>query len=210
MISNYLKNATEIEQKIVSLLQAKDRSAISLAYKHYGANLYGVVLGILKNEEDAQEVIQDTFVKIWSNSDKYDKTKGKLYTWMINIARRTAIDKTRSAVFKARKRTDSTDATEKYNVTWSTPGKVKDVGLEKVINSIDEKYRTIIDLVYFQGYTMKEVHEELDIPLGTVKSRVRLALKELRKKLSDPENGVHLAILFNIIEFYLKNCNSGY
>lgn len=204
MISNYLNKATEIEQTIVNLLHAKDRNAISLAYKHYGANLYGVVLSILKNKEDAQEVIQDTFVKIWSNSDKYDKSKGKLYTWMINIARRTAIDKTRSAVFKARQRTDSTDATEKYNITWSTPGKVKDVGLEKVINSIDKKYRTIIDLVYFQGYTMKEVHEELGIPLGTVKSRVRLALNELRKKLSDPENGVHLTILVNMIDILSK------
>lgn len=204
MIRDYLNNAQEVEQRIVGLLHQNDRNAISLAYKHYGANLYGVVLSILRNEEDAQEVLQDTFVKIWSNAQSYDTSKGKLYTWMINIARRTAIDKTRSAVFKSRKRTDSTDATEDYKVTWSTPGKVKDVGLEKVINSIDEKYRTIIDLVYFQGYTMKEVHEELGIPLGTVKSRVRLALVELRKQLSDPKNGVHLTILLSMITILSK------
>lgn len=193
-------NATsDTEQTIVRLLGRKDKSAISLAYKHYGANLHGVVLSILRNEEDAQEVLQDTFVKIWKNSDAYDAKKGRLYTWMINIARRTAIDKTRSAGFKARQRTDSTDANEQFKITWSTPGKIKDVGLEKVINSIDEKYKTIIDLIYFQGYTMKEVHEELNIPLGTVKSRVRLALKELRKKLMDADSGLLLTVLMCII-----------
>ena len=204
MIKDYLNNAQEVEQKIVSLLHQNDRAAIPLAYKHYGANLYGVVLSILRNEEDAQEVLQDTFLKIWSNAQSYDTSKGKLYTWMINIARRTAIDKTRSAVFKSRKRTDSTDATEDYKVTWSTPSKIKDVGLEKVINSIDDKYRKIIDLVYFQGYTMKEVHQELGIPLGTVKSRVRLALVELRKQLSDPKNGIHLSVFLSIITILAK------
>lgn len=172
------------EQTIIHLLSKKDKSAIALAYKNYGANLYGVIINILRNEEDAQEVLQDTFLKIWKKADSYNPEKGKLYTWMINIARRTAIDKTRTAAFKARKKTSTLGVLENR----STPPKelqeaVKNNNLQLMIDSIDEKYRVIINLIYFQGYTMDEVHQKLDIPLGTVKSRVRLALIQFRKNI---------------------------
>lgn len=178
------KSDKNTEQTVIKLLGKKDKSAITLAYENYGANLYGVILNILHNEEDAQEVLQDTFVKIWKNADSYNPKKGKLYTWMINIARRTAIDKTRTAAFKARKRTGTLGSFEDRVVPPKDLQEIVETnGIQKMLNSIEEKYRVIINLVYYQGYTMEEVHKKLDIPLGTVKSRIRLALIQFRKNL---------------------------
>lgn len=200
MVNDFLNTVSKTEHEIVALLAKKDRQAVSLAYKHYGANLYGVVLRIVGNENDAQEVIQDTFVKIWKNAGKYDATKGRLFTWMINIARRTAIDKTRGAQYKATKRTDSMDGERNFENEWGKSDRIVDVGLRKVVDSLDPKYQRIIDLIYYQGYTQTEVQKELDIPLGTVKSRVRLAMNELRKILADPKNGGHFAVIVGMIK----------
>lgn len=200
MANNFLNKVSETESQIVALLAKKDRQAVSLAYKHYGPNLYGVVLRILGNEEDAQEVMQDSFVKVWQNADKYDAKKGRLFTWMLNIARRTAIDKTRSAQYKATRRNESIDSDRNFRNEWSVTDRHEDAGLRKVIDSIDPKYRVIIDLIYYQGYTQTEVQKELNIPLGTVKSRVRLAMNELRSKLADPKNGGYLTLIWGIVE----------
>ena len=77
-------------------LQAKDKSALEHLYDNYSGALYGVIFRVIKNEDIAEEVLQDVFLKIWDRFDQYDSAKGKLFTWMLNIARNQAIDKTRS------------------------------------------------------------------------------------------------------------------
>ena len=83
------------EEALVSALQQKDRSALEYLYDHYSSALLGVVVRIIKKEELAEEILQDVFLKIWDRIDSYDASKGKLFTWMLNIARNQAIDKTR-------------------------------------------------------------------------------------------------------------------
>jgi len=192
-----LSNKKDIEIEVITLLSQRDKSAISMAYQNYADALFGIIVRIVKSKEIAEEVLQDTFLKIWSNASKFDKSKGRLFTWFANIARNTAIDMVRSAKYQQIKKTDSLENSVNTNIALNTNLEIKDTGLEKVINSLDEKYRQIIDKLYFEGYTHSELAKEMDIPLGTVKSRLRLAIKELRHKL----DGDFLKIILLIILF---------
>ncbi len=192
-----LTNKKDIEIEVITLLSQRDKSAISMAYQNYADALFGIIVRIVKSKEIAEEVLQDTFLKIWNNASKFDKSKGRLFTWFANIARNTAIDMVRSAKYQQIKKTDSLENSVNTNIALNTNLEIKDTGLEKVINSLDEKYRQIIDKLYFEGYTHSELAKEMDIPLGTVKSRLRLAIKELRHKL----DGDFLKIILLIILF---------
>ena len=175
------------EDRLVQLLKSRDDKGLILLYENYSAALYHIVLRIVRREETAQEVLQDTFVKIWKQSATYDATKGRLFTWMSRIAKNTAIDKTRSKNFKASEKTDSMENFVSDNTTFSTDIRLGDSGLRKVVGQLDEKYHEIIDYLYFKDFTQSETSEALGIPLGTVKSRSRLALKALRSLLQNEQ-----------------------
>jgi RNA polymerase sigma factor (sigma-70 family) len=160
-------------------LQQQDRTVISDLYDAYGPALYGVALRVVQIPELAEQVVQDAFVKIWRNGASYDATKGRLFTWMLNIVRNTAIDATRSAQFKQRQTTDAIDVlTQKPSQQVAN---TDTIGLRDLVNNLEEKYRLLVDLIYFQGYTQEEAAEATDIPLGTIKTRLRFAIGELRK-----------------------------
>src|SRR5690606_877642 len=92
-----------LENHIVELLQERNDKAISLLYEHYGDTLYGVAYKVVRDEELAQDVVQESFIKIWKKSDSYDPSKAKLFTWLFRITRNTAIDKLRSVNNKSDK-----------------------------------------------------------------------------------------------------------
>lgn len=178
---------SNIEKEIVAHLENGDRKAIDLAYKNYGKALYGIILRVVKTGEIAEEVLQDVFVKIWLNAKSYNRTKGRLFTWMSNIARNAAIDSIRTARSKREQKTASIENPVYENIGGNEEMNIKDFALEKIINSLDEKHRLLIDLTYFQGYSQREIEKELGIPLGTIKSRLRLAINQLREKLGDDQ-----------------------
>lgn len=183
-----LPNEADVSQKmenqqLIIRLQQQDRAAVGELYDAYGGALYGVVLRIVHSRELAEQVLQDTFLKVWRNISTYDATKGRLFTWLLNIARNTAIDVTRSAHFQQSWKTDSLD-----NLVHNPGGESINpdhLGLREVVDRLDEKYRLLIDLVYFKGYTQEEVAEETGIPLGTVKTRLRYAIAELRTQFGE-------------------------
>jgi RNA polymerase sigma factor (sigma-70 family) len=181
-ISTYKAHISE--ETLVSKLRAKDRSALEYLYDHYSSALYGVIFRILKKEEIAEEVLQDVFMKIWDRFESYDSTKGKLFTWMVNIARNQAIDKTRSkeiskdsktgTIEKSVNRIDSEDYVEQ---------KIEGIGVKDILKSLTDDQKFVVEHLYFQGYSQSELAEEFDIPLGTVKTRLRLAMQHLRSTL---------------------------
>ena len=175
------------EKEIVAYLEKGDRRAIDLAYKNYGRALYGIILRVVKSGEVAEEILQDVFVKIWINAESYNRSKGRLFTWMSNIARNASIDSIRTARSKREQKTTSIDNPVYESVGGKEEMNVKDFALQKVIDSLDEKHRLLIDLTYFQGYSQREIEKELGIPLGTIKSRLRLAINQLREKLNDDQ-----------------------
>lgn len=169
------------EEDIIALLKEQDKSAISLLYDQYAATLFGIVLRIVRSETLAEDAVQDAFVKVWHHRTNYDESKGTLFTWLLNIARNTAIDKIRSAEFRQSSKIQTLDPSVYNGEGLSIEFNPDCIGLDKIVKKLEEKYRIIVELIFFRGFTQNEVTEHLDIPLGTVKSRLRIALRELRK-----------------------------
>ncbi|MBI5914671.1 MAG: sigma-70 family RNA polymerase sigma factor [Bacteroidetes bacterium] len=169
------------DTETIALLQQGDKTALGILYDKYGAALFGVILRVVQSKELAEEVMQEAFLKIWRNAANYDESKGKFFTWALNIARNTAIDATRSSDFRKSQKTVDFDILVYCENHPATDLPVDGIGLREIVNKIDEKYRRVIDLAYFQGYTQTEIEQEMNIPIGTVKTRLRLAIKELRK-----------------------------
>ncbi len=171
-----------MQANIIQLLHLQDPEAIAQLYDAYGAALFGVVLRIVHNKEIAQHVLQDTFVKAWRNGANYDNTKGTLFTWLLNIARNTAIDATRTRHYRNQANTIGIE------VLVQTPSdeviNPDTLGLKELVQKMDEKHAVLIEMVYFKGYTQKQVAEETGIPLGTVKTRLRGAIMHLRVSLA--------------------------
>ena len=188
------------EGDLVLLLQSKDERGFSILYDNYSSALYGVILKIVRTEEIAADVMQDSFVKIWKNIEGYNRTKGTLFTWMLNVARNTAIDKIRSQDFQNSQRNQDLDSTvEIIDNQASSQFDIDAIGLKKVVENLRPEHRQMIDLLYFQGYTQAEVAEEFNIPLGTVKTRVKAAIVQLRQYFVE----MILVIWFGILDKWI-------
>lgn len=173
-----------IEKQIVTLLQNSDKKAISLLYENYADALFGVIKKIISDDDTAQDVLQETFVKIWRYAKKYDSSKAKLFTWLYRIAYNTAIDKVRSQKNKKNNEVQM-ETSSVYKVTSNELN--QDVlDIKKHLSSLDDKYQIVINALFFEGMTQQEASDELDIPLGTIKSRLKIGLREL-KKIYDPQ-----------------------
>jgi RNA polymerase sigma-70 factor (ECF subfamily) len=171
------------EESLVTLLKQKDKSAFSYLYDNYSGALYGIVLKILnRDEETAQDILQEAFVKIWKNLERFDAGKGTLFTWMLNITRNTAIDKLRSIKNISIQSIDNNvHIVDRHHQHEMGEDKI---GLKDVVNKLKPEHKTMIDLAYYGGYTQEEISEKLKMPLGTVKTRARAALIELRKRIT--------------------------
>ena len=175
------KALSEIEKEVSSLLQNKDKQAITLIYNHYKTALFGVILKIVKDEAIAEDVLQESLVKMWRYGPNYNPNKGRLFTWLLNICRNTAIDKTRLKSFQVNQKIPNPSETVSMEPSSQIDEEKTDaIGLKEVVEKLDPKYRELLELVYFQGYTQKEIADEFNIPLGTVKTRVRSAIQQLR------------------------------
>ncbi len=170
------------EQELVMLLKQRQQSSFSYLYDNYSSALYTVVFNVVNDETIAADTLQDVFVKIWKQIETYDDTKGRLFTWMMNIARNAAIDTVRSKAFQNSKQNN--ELTENnFAAAGTVQTNTDSIGLKKIVYTLKEEYRTLIELSYFQGYTQDEISKMLDIPLGTVKTRLRTALTQLRQQI---------------------------
>lgn len=175
----------DISVRITKLLKARDRSGITLLYEHYAPALFKVLLERLGSKEIAQEALQDVFMKIWSNIEQYDAKKGRFFTWMVRITKNLAIDILRSKKFKQNRKTDSLPDYVYNDSGLSEENYIQDSGLQKVLKNLSEEEQKIIHLLYFNGYTHREASDALSIPLGTIKTRTRKAIKTLRSILGE-------------------------
>ncbi|SDR95757.1 RNA polymerase sigma-70 factor, ECF subfamily [Formosa sp. Hel1_31_208] len=176
--------STPLETHIVKLLAEGDNKALDLLYENYADSLYGVILKVTINEELAQDALQETFVKVWKNAHKYDSKKAKLFTWLYRIAKNTAIDKLRSFSNRFEKEVQIDKSNVYILPTASLNQDVID--LKEHVARLDKKYQIVLQALFFEGMTQQEASEELNIPLGTIKSRLKIGLREL-KKVYDPE-----------------------
>ena len=169
------------EESLVSLLSERNPEGLEILYDNYSSALYGVIHRIVQHDEIAEDVLQETFLKIWNNFAQYDPGKGRLFTWMINIARNMAIDKVRSKEFSQKqKNRDIADSVSFVDFDNQATYNPETIGLKEMVRKLEPEYRQIIDLLFFGGYTQSEAAEKLNIPLGTVKTRSRAAILKLR------------------------------
>lgn len=168
------------EEELVSALKRNERSAFEFLYDHYSGALFNIISKTLRDEEKAADVLQESFLKIWKNIASYNPEKGRLFTWIMNIARNGAIDAVRAEGRKPAM--DDIENTVVLNEkdTYEDSQTVSS-DMKAIVDMLRPERKILIDMAYFQGYTHEEISEELSIPLGTVKSRIRTALQELKQ-----------------------------
>lgn len=169
------------EEQIVTALKLKKRDAVGILYDKYSSLLFGIIARVVKSDETAEDLLQEVFVKVWKNIDSYDPAKAKLVTWMGNIARNLAIDKIRSKDYK--NSLQNHDIEDYVNIIEENPSESfnpEHIGVKEMVDKLAPEHRILIDMVYFRGYTQAETADKLGIPLGTVKTRIRSAINNLR------------------------------
>lgn len=170
---------------LIKRFQDKDVKAFEELHKMYANSMQSVIFNILNDEEVTEEVLQDVFLKAWKKSHSYQPSKGKIFTWLLNIARHAAIDKLRSKGFKkAKLRIECTTILTNHHSHDNLDLKVNAIGLRGFIDQLEHKYKDLINLLYFQGYTHKEAAKEMQMPIGTIKTNSRKSIFVLRKLMS--------------------------
>ena len=168
------------EQHFIERLKEKRLDALRELYDHYGDALYGVIFRIVAHPEAAEEIQQNVFLKVWQRIDDFDPSRGRLFTWLLNIARNASIDHLRSRQHKQLQSIQPYDhLVDLPEAGTTTPG-FDHIGLRELVGQLDQRQQEVIELIYFGGFTQAETAQKLNLPLGTVKSRVRSALKVLR------------------------------
>ncbi|MES2006221.1 MAG: sigma-70 family RNA polymerase sigma factor [Bacteroidota bacterium] len=168
------------EPELVQLLRQRGQHVFSYLYDNYSAALLSIIRNIINDDEQANDVLQEVFVKIWKQIDSYDSSRGRLFTWMLNIARNASIDTIRSKGYQNSQQ--NRELTEDvYTAGGTSETRTDQIGLRRMVHNLKEEYKVLVELSYFQGYTQDEISKMLQIPLGTVKTRLRTALTQLRE-----------------------------
>ncbi len=166
------KEDSDIIQRIIH----KEKDALYLLYDKYSAALFGVIVRICQNQELAEDVLQETFLRIWEKISSYDPEKGKFYTWAYRIAKNKALNAIRNS--------DTLIQREDLSVIKDkspSEDRIDISTLNGALSKLEPHHQEAISLVYFRGYTHREANEEMGVPLGTFKSYVQQALKLLRE-----------------------------
>ncbi len=172
------------EEELVYLLQNQDQSAFSYLYDNYAAALNGTIYRMVEDIQLSEDILQEAFIKIWNNFKLYDSSKGRLFTWMVNITRNLTIDTLRSKGYKKQQKiSQDENSVSTYQDRNFAADRFDSIGLRKQVSALKPDQKDIIDLAYFNGYTQEEISKHMGIPLGTVKTRMRTAIMELRKTM---------------------------
>ncbi|HTQ28376.1 MAG TPA: sigma-70 family RNA polymerase sigma factor [Puia sp.] len=172
------------EQELVSALAKRDNQAFNYLYDHYAGALYSIVLQVIRDKDLANDILQEVFINIWRKIESYDPSRGRLFTWMLNIARNAAIDSIRSKSYQNSRKNQAFPENVHIIGSQVTQTDVDSIGLKKNLEKLKPEHRVLIELAYFKGYTHEEIADIEDIPLGTVKTRIRNALLQLREHLT--------------------------
>jgi RNA polymerase sigma factor (sigma-70 family) len=173
------------ESELVLLLKEKNNKAFGYLYDNYSAALFGIIRQIIDDNELASDVLQEVFLNIWRRIETYDPSKGRLFTWMLNIARNASIDTLRSKNYQNSKKNQELpdDVNNIGSGMQFIQTNIDNIGLRKILEKLKPEHRILIELAYFKGYTHEEISKIESVPLGTVKTRIRNALLQLKEYL---------------------------
>lgn len=182
MKTKYVNSEVPIN-KLVAQFQNQDVEAFEELYQMYSESIYGAIRYIVKDEKDAQDLCQEVFIKIWNNTENYDYTKGRFFTWILNIARNSAIDHVRSRTYKNKSLTTSSENYNLSNVN-TVNKKQQTEEVHYLLKNLKEKNRQVIVLFFLKGFSQKQISKKLNISVRAVKNRSRHALLKLRKRFN--------------------------
>lgn len=179
----------ETDRELVRRLQAGDEEAFDELYRRYSAAAYGVALRVLRQPGLAQDVTQDAFTAILSAPEAYDPDRGAFRSFFLSLVHHRAVDVVRREE-RLREREQRVNPEPSANEDWSE-AVVEEADLldrrrevREALEGLPPEQRRIVELMYFRGYTQARIAEELDIPLGTVKTRTLAAMRKLRRALA--------------------------
>jgi RNA polymerase sigma-70 factor (ECF subfamily) len=172
-----------VEKEIIALFNAGDVKAMNLLYDHYADTLYGVVLRMVGDEAVASDILQESLIKIWKNSKSYNPDKGRLFTWLMQIVRSKAIDHIRSSGRRGEIHSELKIVSKGKDMVKEDPSTRHD--LEVALSGLEDGQRDLIEHSYIFGYSHPEIAEKFELPIGTVKTRIRNGMKALRGKFGN-------------------------
>ena len=173
------------DHELIDRIIKRDKDALREIYSRFSQAVFNMAFRMLRDREDAEEVVQEIFLQVWNKAPTYDRARGAVSTWIINIARSRSIDKLRMLG----KRDLSTEIDEEKlnsNTDFSRileNREEKDNVINRALSALPENQRAVIELVYFEGYTHTEASELLKVPVGTIKTRLRLGVLKLKEQM---------------------------
>ena len=181
LVISDVKNKLSESELVLGLQNGLRKSHESL-YEMYAGSLYGIISRVVRRQEDAEDILQETFLRIWKSIRSYDSDKGRLFTWMAKIARNAAMDHLKGKSYKKSCLNTNLEASQfdvdgLHYVEYSHDM----TGIREITGKLPVRYHSILNLIYFRGFTHQEAAKELDLPLGTIKTRLRMAILDLKK-----------------------------
>jgi RNA polymerase sigma factor (sigma-70 family) len=175
------------DQRLMRSFAARDPGAADTLYRRFAGRIYGLGLVMLGNDAAAQDLVQDTFVKLWRSADRYDRSRGKLETWVLLMARSLGIDAIRRRVLEARTlehldppvEADQAPGPDDQVITLDLTERAR-----SAMSSLPPEQRAALELAYLGGKTSAEISDLEGIPVGTAKTRIRAALLRLREAMA--------------------------
>jgi RNA polymerase sigma-70 factor, ECF subfamily len=171
------------DAELIKRLRAADECALELLMTRHRARVLSTTLRILRTHQEAEEVTQDVFLALWQHPDRFDAAKGQLITWLLIVARSRALDLLRHVKAKARRENELTNDQSAHDGSFWISRPDQDLMIHEAVSRLPAQQETVIRGAYFDGYALCEIAARQSVPLGTVKGRVRFALKRLRSEL---------------------------
>jgi RNA polymerase sigma-70 factor (ECF subfamily) len=188
----YTDSGDRISKELLEQVSRRDAAALRAIYQRCSGRVLALSLRILRTQSEAEEVVQETFLEIWKRAHEYDPRRGGIEGWVLTIARSRAIDRLRSQGIAARYHSAATlddSLTGLPVVPDSAEQKQERARVEAALGALPAEQRRVVELAYYEGLSQSEISERTGTPLGTVKTRVRLAMEKLSQLLRDSDRG---------------------
>lgn len=174
------------DHKLIDRIKNKDKAALREIYSRFSQAVFNLAFRMLRDREDAEEVVQEIFLQVWNKAQTYERGRGAVSTWIINIARSRSIDKLRTLGYRDRN-TELNEEKLNSNTDFSRileDREEKNNVISDALGALPRNQRAVIELIYFKGFTHVEAAQKLNEPVGTIKTRLRLGVIKLKEKMA--------------------------
>ena len=181
------------DEDLISLVESDDAEAFAVLYDRHGKPCYSLAYRMMGEQQAAQDLVQDAFLRVWRSAGSYRQERGSVRTWILSIVHNRGVDQLRSGARRRRtqEKIEASGQTSQPSEAFAeVERRSKRQHVRAVLDTLPPEQLKVLQLAYFSGYTQAEIAELLNLPLGTVKGRMRLALKKMRDRFESPEGTV--------------------